>query len=83
MLIRLCCGFLILGLAACNLPSTMADDPEPTITDGESQEVELGQQEQALKKGECPEPDSMYELIYDHEAVLNSGDIGKGSFHLE
>jgi len=83
MLIRLCCGILILGLAACNLPSAGADDPEPTVTGGESQEVELGQQEQALKKGECPEPDSMYELIYDHEAVLNSPDGEEMSFHFE
>ena len=83
MLIRLCCGILILGLAACNLPSAGADDPEPTITGGESQEVELGQQEQALKKGECPEPDSMYELIYDHEMVLNSPDVEDVSFHFE
>ena len=83
MLIRLCCGFLILGIAACNLPGTGADDPEPTVTGGESQDVELGQQEQALKKGECPEPDSMYELVYDHELVLNSPDVEDMSFHFE
>jgi len=83
MLIRLCCGFLILGIAACNLPDTGADDPEPTVAGGESQDVELGQQEQALKKGECPEPDSMYELVYDHEMVLNSPDVEDISFHFE
>ena len=83
MLIRLCCGFLILGLAACNLPGTGADDPEPTVTGGESQDVELGQQEQALKKGECPKVDSQYELLIDHEVVLNSGDVGDVSFHFE
>ncbi len=51
MWISLCCGFLILGLAACNLPGTGEDDLEPTVNGGESQDVELGQQEQALKKG--------------------------------
>ncbi len=81
--ISLCCGFLILGLAACNLPGTGADDPEPTLAGGVSQEGELEQHEQALKKGECPEPDSMYELIYDHEMVLNSPDVEDISFHFE
>ena len=76
MLIRLCCGILILGLAACNLPSAGADDPEPTITGGESQEVELGQQEQALKKGECPQKLSLYELSYSHVAELNIVEMG-------
>jgi len=83
MWISLCCGFLILGLAACNLPGTGADDPEPTVTGGESQDFELGQQEQALKKGECPKVDSEYRLLYDHEMVLNSGDMGDVSFHFE
>lgn len=83
MWIGLCCGFLILGLAACNLPGTGVDDPEPTLTDGASQEGEWGQQEQALKKVKCPEEWSMYELLYDHEAVLNSGDVGDVSFHFE
>ncbi len=83
MWIGLCCGFLILGLAACNLPGTGADDPEPTLTGGASQEGEWGQQEQALKKGECPKVDSEYRLLYDHEVVLNSGDMGDVSFHFE
>ncbi|MFV9674315.1 MAG: hypothetical protein ACNYZI_02920, partial [Anaerolineales bacterium] len=84
--ISLCCGFLILGLAACNLPGTGADDPEPTVMGGESQDVELGQQEQALKKVNCPTDASLlYELLYDHELVLNlnSPDVGDESFYLE
>ena len=76
MWIGLCCGFLILGLSACNLPGTGADDPEPTVTGGESQEVELGQQEQALKKGECPQKLSLYELSYSHVAELNIVEMG-------
>jgi hypothetical protein len=83
MLVMLWCGFLILGLAACNLPSAGVDDPEPTVTGGESQDIELEQQEQALRKGECPEPDSMYELVYDHELVLNSPDVEDMSYHFE
>jgi hypothetical protein len=84
MWISLCCGFLIFGLSACNLPGTGADDPEPTLTGGESQDVELGQQEQAVKMGDCPPYETfMYELLYTHEVVLQSGDIGKGSFLLE
>jgi hypothetical protein len=84
MWIGLCCGFLILGLSACNLPGTGADDPEPTVTGGESQEVELGQQEQALKKVECPtEASQLYELEYSHEFVLNLDDVGEESIHFE
>ena len=83
MLISLCCGFLIFGLSACNSPGTGEDNPEPTLVGGEAQEVELGQQEQTLKKGECPKVDSMYELLYDHEVVLNSPDVGDVSFHFE
>ncbi len=84
MWISLCCGFLILGLAACNLPGTGADDPESTVTGGESHDVELEQQEQAAKKGDCPPYESyMYELLYRHEVVLQSGDIGKGSYQFE
>ncbi len=86
MFFGLCCGFLILGLAACNLPGTGADDPGPTVTGGVSQEVELGQQEQALKKVKCPtEASLLYELLYDHELVLNlnSPDVGDESFHFE
>jgi hypothetical protein len=83
--ISLCCGFLILGLAACNLPGTSADDLEPTVTGGESQDVELGQQEQALKKGECPEEWSIYALSYSHVSELNisgKGDRGE-EFHIK
>ena len=76
MWISLCCGILILGLAACNLPGTGADDPEPTVAGGESQDVELGQQEQALKKGECPEDLSLYELSYSHVSELNISEMG-------
>jgi len=85
MWISLCCGFLILGLAACNLPGTGADDPEPTVTGGESQDVELGQQEQALKKGECPEDLSLYELSYSHVSELNIIEPGDGGeeFHFK
>ncbi|MGB2895106.1 MAG: hypothetical protein WBB65_02935 [Anaerolineales bacterium] len=83
MLIRLCCGILILGLAACNLPGAGADDPEPTVTGGESQDVELGQQEQALKEAKCPTIETGYKIWYSHNMEINSGDIGKGSFHLE
>jgi hypothetical protein len=83
MWISLCCGFLIFGLSACNLPGTGADDPEPTVTGGESQEVELGQQEQALKKVKCPTKETGYKLWYNHYAESNSGDIGEGSFHFE
>ncbi|MCJ7568760.1 MAG: hypothetical protein MUO58_14595 [Anaerolineales bacterium] len=78
MRIGLCCGFLILGLAACNLPGTGADDLEPTVTGGESQDVELGQQEQALKKGECPELWSIYALSYSHATELNISGRGDG-----
>jgi hypothetical protein len=67
---------LILGLAACNLPGTGADDPEPTVDGGESQDVELGQQEQALKKGECPEEWSIYALSYSHVSELNISEMG-------
>ncbi len=84
MFFGLCCGFLILGLAACNLPGTGADDSEPTVTGGESQDVELGQQEQALKKVKCPTDASLlYELLYTHEAVLNLDDVGEESFYFE
>ncbi len=83
MWISLCCGFLILGLAACSLPGTGADDPEPTVTGGESQEVELGQQEQALKKGECPAEETAYKIWYSHKAVFDSGDQGKERIHFE
>ena len=85
MWISLCCGFLILGLAACNLPGTGADDPEPTVAGGESQDIELGQQEQALKKGECPEDLSLYELSYSHVSELNISEMGdRGEeFHLK
>jgi hypothetical protein len=83
MWISLCCGFLILGLTACNMPGTGAVDPEPTAVGGEAQDAELGQQEQALKKGECPEPAAIYDLIYDHEMVLNSPDVEDVSFHFE
>lgn len=83
MWISLCCGFLVLGLSACNLPGTGADDAEPTLVGGESQEVEFGQQEQALKKVKCPTKETGYKLWYRHNAELNSGDIGKGSFHFE
>jgi len=83
MWISLCCSFLILGLSACNSPGTGTDDPMPTLTGGESQDVELGQQEQALKKIECPSEDTLYELIYDHHVILRSGDEGAGSFHFE
>jgi len=85
MWISLCSGFLILGLAACNMPGTGADDPEPTVTGGESQEVELGQQEQALKKGECPEDLSLYELSYSHVSetnIVEKGDRGE-EFHFK
>jgi len=83
--ISLCCGFLILGLAACNLPGTGADNPEPTVMGGESQDVELGQQEQALKKGECPEDLSLYELSYSHVSELNIIEPGDGGeeFHFK
>ncbi len=85
MWISLCCGFLILGLAACNLPGTGEDDLEPTVTGGESQDVELGQQEQALKKGECPEEWSIYALSYSHATELNISGMGdKGEeFHFK
>jgi hypothetical protein len=83
MWISLCCGFLILGLAACNLPGTGADDPEPTLTGGESSDVELEQQEKVAKKGDCPPYDESYELLYQHEVVLQSGDIGEGSYYFE
>lgn len=84
MWISLCCGFLVLGLAACNLPGTGADDPEPTLTGGASQDIELGQQEQAVKMGDCPPYETfMYELSYTHELVLSSGDVGKGSYYFE
>ncbi len=81
--ISLCCGFLILGLAACNLPGTGADDPTPNVAGGESQEVELEQQEQVAKIGDCPPYETTYKLIYRHEVVLQSGDIGKGSYYFE
>ncbi|MEA1979172.1 MAG: hypothetical protein U9N80_14880 [Chloroflexota bacterium] len=84
MWISLCCGFLILGLAACNLPGTGADDPEPTLTGGASQEGGLGKQEATAKKGDCPPYETMaYELLYRHEVILQSGDIGKGSHFFE
>jgi hypothetical protein len=83
MWIGLCC-FLILGLSACNLPGTGADDPEPTLVGGESQDVELGQQEQALKEVKCPTKASLlYELLYTHEAVLNLDDMGEETFYYE
>jgi len=83
MWIGICCVFTILAIAACNLPGTGADDQEPTVTGGESQEIELAQQEQALKKVKCPEEWFLYELLYDHETVLNSGDVEDVSFHFE
>jgi hypothetical protein len=83
MWISLCCSFLILGLSACNSPGTGADDPEPTGTGGESQDVELGQQEQALKKAKCPDEQKVYELRYGHNAIVDTGDVGKGSSYFE
>ncbi len=85
MRIGLYCGFLILGLAACSLLGTGADDLEPTVTGGESQDVELGQQEQALKKGECPEKRSLYSLSYSHVSELNISEMGDGGeeFHIK
>lgn len=83
MWISLCCGFLIFGLGACNLSGTGADDPELTLVGGESSDVELEQQEKVAKKGDCPPYESIYELLYMHEVVLQSGDIGDGSYYFE
>jgi hypothetical protein len=74
---------LILGLTACNRRAFDADDREEAITGGESDEVELGQLEQALWTGECPQKE-LFGLKYDHEYVLNMSEPGEGSeLHLE
>jgi hypothetical protein len=48
----------------------------------ELDEIELSQQEQPLKKGQCPVQE-FYDLKYDRETVLNSGEMGGGDGHLE
>lgn len=85
MWIGLCCGFLILGLSACNFPGAGSLDPQAEATEaqGGAQDVELVQQEQALKEAKCPTIETGYKIWYSHNMEINSGDIGEGSFHLE
>ncbi len=62
MWISLCCGFLILGLAACNSPGADSNDPEVEAT-----ETQVGGQGGELdRSGKCPAEKTLYELSYSH-----------------
>jgi hypothetical protein len=64
------------------MPTAALGEPEPNATETEFTGVDLNQEGQALQKGDCP-VEEFYDLMYDHEVILTSGQSGAGEVRLE